>query len=133
MNEQNKCVICGAIGNHKTRIMPFSLNNPNLMCIDCALNYKGPITKMIEKEQMKTKINNADSPAHPCKIPNYENPANNYTEHHGLTKREHIAALALQGLLSNHTRNESKNITYDAVSLADMLLDELEVKEWTAP
>jgi hypothetical protein len=45
----------------------------------------------------------------------------------GLTKREHFAALAMQGLLAhNDSVDEMKIIASDAVKLADALLKALE-------
>lgn len=65
----------------------------------------------------------ADEPAHPVK-----NVAD--FQYHGLSKRELIAAMALQGILANGTydpprRERLKGMSIDAVSAADALLAEL--------
>ncbi len=46
----------------------------------------------------------------------------------GLTKREHFACLAMQGIVSSDTRRiyGSERVAIDAVSYADALLKELE-------
>lgn len=46
---------------------------------------------------------------------------------YGLTKREHFAGLALQGLLANSdlTNEDASQYAKDAVSLADKLLEAL--------
>lgn len=54
-----------------------------------------------------------------------------YCDEIGLTKREHFAALAMQGLLSggyaiDDARNRANDVSSEAVSIADALLLELE-------
>lgn len=64
-------------------------------------------------------MKNADMPATPCTIEDIA--------HSGLTKREHFAGLALQGLVS--ADYESRHIgryAKAAVNLADALLKELD-------
>lgn len=60
------------------------------------------------------------------------NPVNVVTEETtiaqmGLTKREHFAAMALQGIISNPNRGSAKlaDISKSAVILADALINEL--------
>ena len=52
-------------------------------------------------------------------------------EYFGLTKREHFAAMAMQGILTNKMyepprRNKFKEMAEDAAAMADALLGELE-------
>jgi len=71
-------------------------------------------------------MNNADTPAMPCddlilrddKGNLYGSPISSA----GLTKREHFAAMAMQGLLSNGTR---ALVASESVAIADALLKEL--------
>lgn len=66
---------------------------------------------------------NAYKPAMPIRTGNYSG-AKIYR---GLTKREHIAAMALQGLLSNSKETiRSDNLSSIAIRYADELLEELE-------
>ena len=48
------------------------------------------------------------------------------TWHQGLTKREYLAALALQGLLANPEADPADPFTTTAITLADSLLAALE-------
>ena len=43
----------------------------------------------------------------------------------GLTKREYFAAMAMQGILADHTRSLGKDIAIDAVKMADHLIKAL--------
>lgn len=45
--------------------------------------------------------------------------------HSGLTKREYFAAQILQGFCSNHTSISKPFLVMQAVSLADLLINEL--------
>ena len=65
-------------------------------------------------------------------------PQNEYSEHNfnvagGLTKREYIAGLAMQGILASRVRIDTddlseKNICRRSVEFADLLLKQLEEK-----
>lgn len=53
-----------------------------------------------------------------------------FCDNQGLTKREHFAGLALQGLSNGSGRYHSpEDMAHDAVRLADALLAELEKSE----
>ena len=79
-------------------------------------------------------MKNGDRPIAPTTI--FDSSENSFTlKHLGLTKREHIAALAMQGLLTrlpvNTVQtdlgvNEVKRIAEEAVIAADTLLAKLE-------
>lgn len=80
-------------------------------------------------------MRNGDKPITPTTI--FDSSENSFTpiKHLGLTKREHIAALAMQGLLTrlpvNTVQtdlgvNEVKRIAEEAVIAADTLLSKLE-------
>lgn len=78
-------------------------------------------------------MNNGDMPAIPCDdIVRRDDNGNLYgapISSGGLTKREHFAAMAMQGLLVNMGRNEfndSGAVSSEAVKQADALLKELE-------
>lgn len=66
---------------------------------------------------------NAHKPSMPIKVGDYSGA----TIYRGLTKREYIAAMALQGLLSNSRTIRSDNLSSIAVRHADEILEELEV------
>ena len=67
---------------------------------------------------------NADYAAYPS---NYDD---NVAPEYGLTKREYLAAMAMQGLLTCFMDNDCsiKEICEDAVSAADDLIKQLESK-----
>jgi hypothetical protein len=51
----------------------------------------------------------------------------------GLTKREHFAGLAMQGLLANHELIDTVDwewIANNSIALADNLIEELNKKSW---
>ncbi len=81
-------------------------------------------------------IKNADSPAMPCGVEQDSYQPGSEPAHHGLTKREHFAAMAMQGILSNeghnggamHYRDGGTQVASVAVSMADALLRKLEDK-----
>lgn len=53
---------------------------------------------------------------------------------HGLTKREHFAAMAMQGMFTNELLigpEENVNIAKDAVEAADALIEALNAQEQT--
>lgn len=73
-------------------------------------------------------MKNADMPA----MPTYELNGQNFLEDtsYGLTKREHFAAMAMQGLLSANAiyggkTNDRASLAKDAIAFADALLKEL--------
>lgn len=76
-------------------------------------------------------IDNKDTPAFPTTT--WEQMSDGrfvqITEHSGLTKREQIAAMAMQGILSNPQMEIEttpvETIAEDAARLADALLDQL--------
>lgn len=63
-------------------------------------------------------MRNADMPAMPV--------SGNAVHAHGLTKREYIAAMAMQGMLSREETGSWKDFARGAVYAADALLAELE-------
>ena len=66
--------------------------------------------------------NNSDMPAMPVM-----DEAQEHGQHYGLTKREHFAGLAMQGILSDSARaGNVSDYARDAVLYADALLAELE-------
>jgi hypothetical protein len=76
-------------------------------------------------------MNNADMPASP--MTNSEGFSGNpksvgcgggWTS--GLTKREHFAAMAMQGFLANYASTHFENCAEHAVKQADALLEELD-------
>ena len=75
-------------------------------------------------------MSNADSPAYP--VAEDHKVADEFAWTAGLTKREHFAAMAMQGLLSNpalvDTMNESIDrwVSVQATAQADALLSRLE-------
>lgn len=71
-------------------------------------------------------MKNADLPAMPIEINGFGQFAPE--AHTGLSKREHFAAMAMQGLLVNAERNglTFDNVHAQAVKCADALLAELE-------
>lgn len=86
-------------------------------------------------------MNNSDMPATPTGFEIWsdpEKPEKGTIDCHGLTKREHFAGLALQGLLSNSVTGDSnlwetpkewvKQMTETSVEMADALLKQLESK-----
>jgi hypothetical protein len=70
-------------------------------------------------------MSNANTPASPVKP---EIIQGNNQVHLGLTKREHFAGLALQGLCANSERtvDTESDLVRDAISIADELLKQLE-------
>ena len=75
-------------------------------------------------------MNNADMPAMPNSIEVIPDTAP-LKWPHGLTKREHFAGLAMQGLLAggyciDDPKNRLNDVPSEAVALADALLKELE-------
>tara|TARA_R110000787_G_scaffold7860_5_gene26206 strand:+ start:516 stop:752 length:237 start_codon:yes stop_codon:yes gene_type:complete len=77
-------------------------------------------------------MNNADMPAMPNSIEVIPDTAP-LKWPHGLTKREHFAGLAMQGLLNfaepcwvDDPKNRLNDVPSEAVALADALLKELE-------
>ena len=96
-------------------------------------------------------MTNADKPAMPAGTTgkrriNQNDPGSDFVTmsyskpvHRGLTKREHFAAMALQGLLSNPATGDSalwdnapewaNQMTSSAVEFADALLAEMEQKK----
>ena len=80
-------------------------------------------------------ISNADRSAAPVLDYTRNHSDTEESVHHytsgGLTKREHIAALALQGILANHVyepprRNKLAGMALDAVAAADALITALD-------
>lgn len=80
-------------------------------------------------------MKNSEQPATGFGIPATEQ--NSAQEHIGLTKREHFAAMAMQGICSDldytnkrkHIAKEfAETIAQDALTIADTLLEALEVK-----
>jgi len=65
-------------------------------------------------------MNNAEMPINPVTLTNI----NGYAL--GLTKREHFASMALQGILSANEGKITANYAHMAVRVADALLNELE-------
>jgi hypothetical protein len=77
-------------------------------------------------------MENSNQPAYP-RIYEFSSKLNNDFENEpGLTKREHIAAKALQGILAKShrvdgmTEHEVKSMAADAIMFADELLKQLE-------
>lgn len=68
---------------------------------------------------------NANSPASPCKGAEWQVPSK------GLTKREHFIAMAMQGLCASVdlTVTHIKDISRDAVTIADQTMDVMEATE----
>ncbi|AHK11809.1 hypothetical protein S349_19 [Shewanella sp. phage 3/49] len=67
-------------------------------------------------------MKNADMPSMPVM-----DESDIHGQHYGLTKREHFAAMAMQGLCSHSgDYHLAEDIAYDAVMYADALLKELE-------
>tara|TARA_R110002126_G_scaffold70280_5_gene177027 strand:- start:920 stop:1129 length:210 start_codon:yes stop_codon:yes gene_type:complete len=65
-------------------------------------------------------MNNADKPAMPS--PHFED-----DELQGLTKREHFAGLAMQGIMANDQQYLTwSDLAKDSVAVADALLKQLE-------
>lgn len=67
---------------------------------------------------------NGENPAMPVNADQYANSGGHGYDSFGLTKREHIATMALQGLISEDSAQ--LNIGMKAVQFADVLLAELE-------
>ena len=66
-------------------------------------------------------MNNGDDPAVPVMD------EGEYGQHYGLTKREHFAAMAMQGMLSDSDIKATKDeFAAYAVNMADQLLKELD-------
>ena len=70
-------------------------------------------------------MNNADMPAQPVKL-SYGKAYPWDFDNSGLTKREHFAGLAMQGLLAHYGNANAESCAPCAVALADALLKELE-------
>ena len=72
-------------------------------------------------------MNNADRPANPTS-PNGSDPEWAAAVTGGLTKREHFAGLAMQGILAKYGPDNQNDATTarDAISHADALLAELD-------
>lgn len=79
---------------------------------------------------MSNEIKNGDRPAMPLQ-------SSDQVEHllggdaiaiasAGLTKREHFAAMAMQGFCANGRYEDGVNVANDALLVADALLEELE-------
>ena len=80
-------------------------------------------------------MNNSDSPAMPCRVTINRNTKkmvptqvdNNDFLEFGLTKREHFAGLAMQGMLSDESvAGTAQDVAACAVMQADALLKELD-------
>jgi len=74
-------------------------------------------------------MRNADMPAMPTEVVEYDRDGNLTTRTDaGLTKREYLAALAMQGLLSSDLKAEASpaHTAQAAAAFADALLAELE-------
>ena len=71
-------------------------------------------------------MDNKDQPIHPIMNKEFIRPDD---ESKGLTKREHFAILALQGILANPNRGSNSDCSEAALRYADALLDLLENKK----
>lgn len=75
-------------------------------------------------------MKNQDKPSFPCTIKSTETyRGSQYVSHGGLTKREHLAGLAMQAIISNTDGlgyYGDKEVAENAVAYADALLKELE-------
>ena len=76
------------------------------------------------------KIENKDMPAMPSepidtKESEWETGGGRYVTSNGLTKREHFAAMAIQGFCSRDGYSSFDDMACDAVRAADTLLEEL--------
>ena len=77
-------------------------------------------------------MNNADKPAMAQPVTSDENgeitiTADYDTDYMGLTKREHFAGLAMQGLIAqSYGPRTVKEIAFESLAMADALLKELE-------
>jgi hypothetical protein len=67
-------------------------------------------------------MNNSGQPASPIQ---YYGRSNETVTSLGLTKREHFAGLAMQGLLSSESQASYEDFSIRAVGMADALLKEL--------
>ena len=77
-------------------------------------------------------MKNGDMPAIPCQEMGAQIANGELT--HGLTKREHFAAMAMQGLLAggygiDDPANRVEDVSCEAVNLADALLKALESEQ----
>ena len=72
-------------------------------------------------------MNNGDMPAAPTS-PNDSDPLWAAARSGGLTKREHFAAMAMQGLISNHKECLYEDVAIASTRFADALLAALEAK-----
>lgn len=73
-------------------------------------------------------MNNADQPINPHLVHTHSGEVQEYYK--GLTKREHFAAMAMQGLLSNPSQIDTTNfewVAQHATGYADELLTQLEI------
>lgn len=80
-------------------------------------------------------MNNGNKPASPYLDVDYDGEGNieEYSKNFGLTKREHFAAMAMQGILSNsrtidNDDDHSEWVAKRSVGQADALLKALEAK-----
>ena len=76
---------------------------------------------------MSSKILNGDMPSSPTLYMDYSNGAGElYSDNNGLTKREHFAALAMQGILAHSFgRGNVDELAVQSIKCADALLKEL--------
>ena len=65
-----------------------------------------------------------DEPAFPLDLQSYSWPEG--VSPYGLTKRELIAAMAMQGLIQHYQKFSMESMVENAVKSADLLLEELE-------
>jgi hypothetical protein len=77
-------------------------------------------------------MNNGDLPANPISEEETDRVIDQVKIFTGLTKREHFAAMAMQGLCSAHDQSgtwshDARNVALTAVMYADALLAELEL------
>lgn len=82
-----------------------------------------------EEKVMSEEMNNSRAPAMPTVyMDNTQGKGELYCDERGLTKREHFAALAMQGFCANPSLNDSdSDMTADcAVKFADALLKRLD-------
>ena len=72
-------------------------------------------------------MKNADSPVSPCEIEKSNPVVGVYTvSYSGLTKRELIAAMAMQGFWAAGTKADHVSVAMHSVKSADALLEALE-------
>ena len=74
-------------------------------------------------------MNNSDMPAGVCPDVHHANGQLEYG-HSGLTKREHFAGLAMQGMLTNPgDYSKPEHVAHDAIMYADAILAALEQEQ----